>query len=84
MGSRVAEQVTRFYCFLKSVSRRINNGSTMRMTHGQIVIEYLLLFAVVAVLTVIGVAALDNQARGTMTDLYGKAVSMVSPSVEAP
>ncbi len=49
---------------------------------GQVMLEYLILFAVVAVVTIRGVALFDSQARAVVSDVYQSATASFNSTRE--
>ena len=59
--------------------KRISNTTlTLRIRCGQVVLEYLILFAVVATLTILGVTTFDDTIKSTMQDFFHAAADAIT------
>lgn len=52
--------------------------TNMLLRKGQVIIEYFILFAVVAVLTVLGLTQFDDDLKTTLQDFYDAAATNIS------
>ena len=62
----------------ESVARYSRQDGGMVMLRGFIAIEYLVLFAIMAALTIVGLTQFDDQIRGSVQALFGDAAEQMA------